>query len=65
MILQSLGGAYMTPVFIAAYTFQFRNLPMMEHTCAKQGQAGRGPLQGLRVRDPGPNSLGGSSLPQR
>lgn len=55
----------MTPVFIAAYTFQFRNLPMMEHTCAKQGQAGRGPLQGLRVRDPGPNSLGGSSLPQR
>ena len=55
----------MTPVFIAVYTFQFQNLPMMEHTCAKEGQAGRGPLQRLRVREPGPNSLEVSSLPQR
>lgn len=34
----------MTLVFIAVYTFQFWDLPMVEHTCAKQGRAGRGPL---------------------
>lgn len=35
------GGAYMTLVFMAVYTFQFRDVPVVEHTCAKQGRAGR------------------------
>lgn len=31
----------MTLVFMAVYTFQFRDVPVVEHTCAKQGRAGR------------------------